>query len=268
MWRQETEIWKYKYETRAALCRTRQLELKVSDQETNMLSSEFNPSLPDSALRSDSSSGLRSADCLPTQRDSALFLTTQRYNRNSSGTPISSFMSAEVKPPCMMGTEGRRWGGRSKHFPSFIKSKPKQSLIQCCKAGSCRCWLLTFIHYRGQPMRKRSRGRTEVLLGTLPHVSNIEQKTVKLLPSSSSSDVMDLERMDRAVVGARFGGGGAEEESERWATKQNQKNCRSFHLSANTVQLPSRSSAQRRHRLCTPPWLTRWWQHHAGDAFL
>lgn len=32
----------------------------------------------------------------------------------------------------------------------------------------------------------------------------------KTLPSSSSSEVMDLERMDRAVVGARFGGGGAE----------------------------------------------------------
>lgn len=32
----------------------------------------------------------------------------------------------------------------------------------------------------------------------------------RLLPSSSSSEVMDLERRVRAVVGARFGGGGAE----------------------------------------------------------
>lgn len=33
----------------------------------------------------------------------------------------------------------------------------------------------------------------------------------RLLPSSSSSEVMDLERRVRAVVGARFGGGGAAE---------------------------------------------------------
>lgn len=31
----------------------------------------------------------------------------------------------------------------------------------------------------------------------------------RVLPSSSSSEVMDLERMDKAVVGALFGGGGA-----------------------------------------------------------
>lgn len=31
----------------------------------------------------------------------------------------------------------------------------------------------------------------------------------RLLPSSSSSEVMDLERRVRAVVGARLGGGGA-----------------------------------------------------------
>lgn len=32
---------------------------------------------------------------------------------------------------------------------------------------------------------------------------------VCILPMSSSSDVIDLERMDSAVLGARFGGGGA-----------------------------------------------------------
>lgn len=36
-----------------------------------------------------------------------------------------------------------------------------------------------------------------------------------LLPSSSSSDVMDLERSVSAVVGARFGGGGAVGRQER-----------------------------------------------------
>lgn len=37
---------------------------------------------------------------------------------------------------------------------------------------------------------------------------------VCVLPMSSSSDVIDLERMDSAVVGARFGGGGAKENND------------------------------------------------------
>lgn len=37
----------------------------------------------------------------------------------------------------------------------------------------------------------------------------------KILPSSSNSDVMDLERIDKAVVGALFGGGGAKNEQEK-----------------------------------------------------
>lgn len=35
------------------------------------------------------------------------------------------------------------------------------------------------------------------------------------LPSSSNSEVIDLERIDRAVVGALFGGGGAKRKRER-----------------------------------------------------
>lgn len=40
--------------------------------------------------------------------------------------------------------------------------------------------------------------------------SCVKKQTRMLLPSSSSSEVIDLERIDRAVVGALFGGGGAE----------------------------------------------------------
>ena len=47
-----------------------------------------------------------------------------------------------------------------------------------------------------------------------------------LLPSSSSSEVIDLERMDRAVVGALFGGGGArptsrqtDRQADRWTDR-------------------------------------------------
>lgn len=36
-----------------------------------------------------------------------------------------------------------------------------------------------------------------------------ESHSETFLPSSSNSDVIDLERMDSAVVGALFGGGGA-----------------------------------------------------------
>ena len=57
------------------------------------------------------------------------------------------------------------------------------------------------------PMRT-TEGDREQLLDTHFLVEGTTQ-TRRLLPSSSSSEVMDLERMDRAVVGALFGGGGA-----------------------------------------------------------
>lgn len=37
----------------------------------------------------------------------------------------------------------------------------------------------------------------------------VESQSEMFLPSSSNSDVIDLERIDSAVVGALFGGGGA-----------------------------------------------------------
>lgn len=63
----------------------------------------------------------------------------------------------------------------------------------------------------------------------------LKRNSVVPSPSSSSSEVMDLERMDRAVVGARFGGGGAEEDGvrEREMSKKS-KNCRSFCFSSES----------------------------------
>lgn len=43
----------------------------------------------------------------------------------------------------------------------------------------------------------------------IPDAIVSKKQSRRLLPSSSSSEVIDLERMDRAVVGALFGGGGA-----------------------------------------------------------
>lgn len=74
-------------------------------------------------------------------------------------------------------------------------------------------WLLTFIHCRGSE-REREREEKELVRNRHPDDEDVKTLTTLLLPSSSSSDVMDLERMDKAVVGARFGGGGAEEHIE------------------------------------------------------
>lgn len=58
-------------------------------------------------------------------------------------------------------------------------------------------------------MRIRERERQGAVRQGVASAGACEQR-IRILPSSSSSEVMDLDRMDRAVVGALFGGGGAE----------------------------------------------------------
>lgn len=59
----------------------------------------------------------------------------------------------------------------------------------------------------------------KIFCETLAPICHCElpESKLQLLPSSSSSDVIDFERIDRAVVGALFGGGGAEQrETDMW----------------------------------------------------
>lgn len=83
------------------------------------------------------------------------------------------------------------------------------------------CAAVTAYLYPLPRVREREREEKELVRNRHPDDEDVKTLNTLLLPSSSSSDVMDLERMDKAVVGARFGGGGAEEHIEtEWCKKQ------------------------------------------------
>lgn len=77
--------------------------------------------------------------------------------------------------------------------------------------------LLTFVHCCeiNRSLRIERGTKRSVVRYRLPYVGVTTRTTSKFLPSSSSSEVIDLERIERAVVGALLGGGGAEGERER-----------------------------------------------------
>lgn len=124
-------------------------------------------------------------------------------------------------------TEERRWGRKSDGNAYCISLN--ESLNQPLWANEYEVghngwqkfiqhYLLTFIHYWeiNQPWE---RGTKKIFCETLAPICHCElpESKLQLLPSSSSSDVIDFERIDRAVVGALFGGGGAEQrETDMW----------------------------------------------------
>lgn len=73
------------------------------------------------------------------------------------------------------------------------------------EAGRCPCRCQRGPGRGASERHRAMRGRA----GGFPEAQGFGGPARWLLPSSSSSDVMDLERSVRAVVGARFGGGGA-----------------------------------------------------------